>query len=78
MLFEQIKQLAYTSTQQEPPVNNLNYPDPMKRMQNSRPERENIINNTALFPSDNTNLRTVDGQPVCNRCKKVRFSKGVL
>ena len=28
-LFEQIKQLTHTNTQQEPPVNNLNYPEPV-------------------------------------------------
>ena len=32
---------------------------------------------TVLFPSYNINLRTVDGQPICNRCKKVDHEEKV-
>lgn len=37
-------------------------------------EREKNINNTALFPSYNRNLRPVNGQPSFNRYKKARHT----
>lgn len=37
-------------------------------------EHEKNINNTALFPSNNRNLRPVNGQPSFNRYKKARHT----
>ena len=73
------------NTRQEPPVNNLNYPNPVKLAQENAKlktrikqlELEKNTSNAVLFPSYNRNMRTVDGQPICNRRKKVSHTERV-
>lgn len=64
-LLEQIKYLTYTNKQQELPVDNLNYPDPVKLTQENgklktrtkQLKRGKKNSNTVLFPSYIRKLR---------------------
>ena len=79
---ETTKQLTYSNTREQAPVNNLNYPDLAKLTQANakrksrikQQEREKNSSNTVLLPSYNRNLRIVDSQSICNIRKKVGYA----